>query len=73
MLGIRYDTSDASVLTLVDLADEPVDIRPRALEELEQVGDVLSDRAYDRPQAGSGLRLGPHGYRWLRGRARHRA
>lgn len=72
VLGVRYDTPQASVLTLVNLSDEPVEVQPRALEELEQIGDVLSDRRYHRPQAQTPLALGPHGYRWLRGRVRYR-
>lgn len=70
VVAVRYDTQQTSVLTLVNVSDEEVQVQPRASEELQEIGDVLADTRYDRPHQDRPLTLRPHGYRWIRGRSR---
>ena len=81
VVALRYDGAHDTLLVLTNLDDVAVEAQLPAIDDLAYLADVLSDQEYsdqedsdqeDDAPVGDGrtsaVRLGPYGYRWLRGR-----
>jgi maltose alpha-D-glucosyltransferase/alpha-amylase len=66
VLALRYDHEDSSVITVVNLSDDDVEVKLPD-DGFGNLVDVLADGDYpNKNTANSALELRPYGYRWLR-------
>ena len=70
VVALRYETARETLFVLTNLDEEAADASLGDMTELAYVDDVLTDQEYDPVAEDAHVRLGPYGYRWLRGRRR---
>jgi maltose alpha-D-glucosyltransferase/alpha-amylase len=68
LLGLRYETPDDVLVTLLNLSEKKARARPEVLDRLADVRDVLADGAYGPLEEDRPIPLEGYGYRWFRGR-----
>jgi maltose alpha-D-glucosyltransferase / alpha-amylase len=67
VLALRYDCPTGSIVAVLNLADEPTEVRLGPLAGTLTDPDLFADQDYEAaPADGAGIELAGWGYRWLR-------